>query len=66
MPILVYRTSHSLYYRIHGLLLCSYPWCVSLLLNHIHSRQLAWEKAASSESRIINLRAAGQHRGFIQ
>ena len=41
--------------------LVSYPWCISLLLNHVHPRQLAREKAASPQSRVIHLRATGQH-----
>lgn len=42
----------------------SYPWCVSLLLNHVHSRQLVWEKAASPQSRIVNLKATRRGRLF--
>ena len=41
--------------------LVSYPWCISLLLNHVHPRQLAREKAASPQSRVIHLRETGQH-----
>lgn len=33
----------------------SYPCCISVLLYHIHSRQLVWKEIASPHSRIINL-----------
>lgn len=32
-----------------------FPRCISLLLDHVHSRQLAWEKVASPQSRVIYL-----------
>lgn len=32
-----------------------FPCCISILLYHIHSRQLVWKKIASPHSRIINL-----------
>lgn len=32
-----------------------FPCCISVLLYHIHSRQLVWKEIASPHSRIINL-----------
>lgn len=32
-----------------------FPCCISVLLYHIHPRQLVWKKIASPHSRIINL-----------
>lgn len=38
-----------------------FPRCISLLLDHVHSRQLVWEKVASPQSRVIYL--LGTHGG---
>ena len=38
-----------------------FPRCISLLLDHVHSRQLVWEKVASPQSRVIDL--LGTHGG---
>lgn len=60
MPILVYKIFTFTRFVV------SYPGCVSLLLDHIHARQLVWEKAASPQSRVTNLKATRQGSGRLE